>query len=800
MRTLTLIIILILSFSIISCQPDALGQWHPERKHYPRTMYKASDLPVIKERIKREPYKTLFDKVVGQADANPNLSGGSYNPSVEYTNSNIAKDAAFVYAITGDVKYRDKSVTTLKGLNYKIGMLTPDLFVKDIHIAEAIMGYCQALDMLLGAGIRNSDRKTIEDRLGKLVEDYFVKWANLTCMYYELSRNNHHTKTIGAIGMAAIVLNRHTMAKKWIDYAMTELGGDLEHIVTSDGACAEGPYYWEYGAVQVLPFVWAYHNFTGGKGERFVKRECDFIKLEDKGKEVFVEDYFKSPRLKAASDWMIKLRQPDGSSPGFDDANHTGYFGAMVASMYKDGTYSWDWLNAPAKPLFSEHCTDMAADIISSYDDRIIAVPPSYNPSLMLYEGGNVVFRSGWGVNDSYVLFLAEHGQARTAGGGHEHPDGLSFIYYDYGQLLALDSGYIKWEEHDLVNHGRNHNIVLVDGKGPEPAPLGLGAGGEDAFFTSFIPTHFFDYALAWTKHHDTMHTRALLFPWKRYLIVADELDTLSHFSHDYQLLFHGNGGGTTGGTFEQQPDGGVWINNKAKMKAVVASPEGTPSFRAYEDWHGLEYGQKLIHAVLESTVRGKDIRFLSVLYPADINMQFPKILTLPGIGNGSAILVDELNSISVTRLQAAGKRGEIWTMQSPAEYPAVPVFSSDADMAFIETDPGTGELKTMFLEDFSLLISGQEPIVVSSSRASITINYNPDIILGSILCKSECTVDFYAGKEPLGVSGQSVKGYMYIPGTGVTRVTFSGAGWFSIEMEYSIPLAQLLGLRPLIN
>jgi hypothetical protein len=264
--------------------------------------------------------------------------------------------------------------------------------------------------------------------------------------------------------------------------------------------------------------------------------------------------------------------------------------------------------------------------------------------------------------------------------------------------------------------------------------------------------------------------------------------------------LFHGNGGGTTGGTFEQQPDGGVWINNKAKMKAVVASPEGTPSFRAYEDWHGLEYGQKLTHAVLESTVSGKDIRFLSVLYPADINMQFPKILTLPGIGNGSAILVDELNSISVTRLQAAGKRGAIWTMRSPAEYPAVPVFSSDADMAFIETDPGTGELKTMFLEDFSLLISAQEPIVVSSSRASITINYNLDVILGSILCKSECTVDFYAGKEPIGVSGQSVKGYMYIPRSGVTRVTFSGAGWFSIEMEYSIPLAQLLGLRPLIN
>jgi hypothetical protein len=329
---------------------------------------------------------------------------------------------------------------------------------------------------------------------------------------------------------------------------------------------------------------------------------------------------------------------------------------------------------------------------------------------------------------------------------------------------------------------------------------LGLCAGGEDAFFTSFIPTNFLDYALAWTEHDDAMHTRALLFPWKRYLIVADELESLSHLPHDYQLLFHGNGGGTSGGTYDQQTDGGVWANSKAKMKAVVASPEGMPSFRAYEDWHGLEYDQKLTHTVLESTVRGKDIRLLSVLYPADINMQFPKILTLPGIGDGSAILVDELNSISVTRLQAAGKRGAIWTMQSPADYPAIPVFSSDADMAFIETEPVTGEIKTIFLEDFSLMVSGQKPIIVSSSMASIAINYNPDIILGSIFCKGECTVDFYAGKEPIDVTGQSVKGYVFIPETGVTTITFSGSGWFSIEMENNIQLAQLLGLRPLIN
>ena len=32
--------------------------------------------------------------------------------------------------------------------------------------------------------------------------------------------------------------------------------------------------------------------------------------------------------------------------------------------------------------------------------------------------------------------------------------------------MLALDAGYINFDNHDKVNKGRNHNVVLVDGKG----------------------------------------------------------------------------------------------------------------------------------------------------------------------------------------------------------------------------------------------------------------------------------------------------------------------------------------------
>ena len=47
--------------------------------------------------------------------------------------------------------------------------------------------------------------------------------------------------------------------------------------------------------------------------------------------------------------------------------------------------------------------------------------------------------------------------------------------------MLAIDPGYIRWEEHDRVRFGIDHNLIAVDGEGP-PVPNVFGVGGADGF------------------------------------------------------------------------------------------------------------------------------------------------------------------------------------------------------------------------------------------------------------------------------------------------------------------------------
>jgi hypothetical protein len=232
--------------------------------------------------------------------------------------------------------------------------------------------------MLLGADALNStERKTIEDRLGNITDKFFNNWAELICVAYEFARNNHHTKTASAFGMAAIVLNEHPMAKIWIDYAMNEVEADLNNLITPDGGYAEGPNYWTYSAVNVLPFAWAYRTFTGGQPEVFTDRPCYLSGLGQKGRAVTINDFFSDWKLKAVSEWMIKVRQPDGLTPPIDDSNMSGYFNAILSGVYGNGVFAWDWLTSSSY-LLSQSCADISVDIICIYDDSITPEKPSW--------------------------------------------------------------------------------------------------------------------------------------------------------------------------------------------------------------------------------------------------------------------------------------------------------------------------------------------------------------------------------------------------------------------------------------
>jgi hypothetical protein len=773
---------------MVSCRVKSVGPWHPERTTYPRTIYKASELDAIKARLGRFPYNELYNRVLYQAGRTPALPAEKFVPPTQYDNANIAKSAAFVFVVSGNDAYRQKAIDILKTVPQEFDTLTFELFDRDINIAEALMCYAQALDMLLGADAVNSaDRKTIEDRLGNITEKFFNNWAELICGAYEFARNNHHTKMASAFGMVAIVLNNHPMAKVWIDYAMNEVETDLNSLTAADGGYAEGPNYWTYSASNVLPFVWAYHLFNNGQAETFTDRPCYLSGLGQNGKSVVINDFISDWKIKALSEWMIKVRQPDGLTPPFDDSNLSGYYNAIVAGVYREGVFAWDWLTSSAY-LQSQNCADLSVDIICDYDDSITPVKPSWQPSMLMKEAGNAVMRSGWGADDTYVMFLAENGSARTNGYGHEHPDGLSFILYAMGKSLAIDSGYINYENHDLVRYAKNHNVILVDGKAPEPGMYT--SGGVDAFFKDFMTTPFMDYCSAYTEFSGIRHSRSLLFPDKRYLIVTDDVKNNGILLHMYNWLLHGNGGGSTGGTFTSVADGGLWVNGNAALRAVVVSPEGSLNLSSYDDYHGFDWGQEETHSVLRADIKSKNARYLAVLYPYATGTGEPEIKPLD-VTDGRAITIAEPENTVLVRVQAASKKGQSWSLDGISGKPEFPSLNSDAGL--IQISAGSdGTLNGVFLEDASGLMINGTSIISSESKIILALSFGEGIISGHVIAPSGTGLNLFTGGAPLSVEGDTVSGFVAEAG-GMTRITFSGQGDFTVYLSGSSILDKLM-------
>ena len=156
--------------------------------------------------------------------------------------------------------------------------------------------------------------------------------------------------------------------------------------------------------------------------------------------------------------------------------------------------------------------------------------------------GGDAVFRSDW--TETYLLLRGEHGRPRSSGLSHEHPDETSFLLYAAGEMLALDAGYINFENHGKVNRGANHNLVLVDGQGP-PLFTAQGqaiGGGNDAFIRDSFISDNGDYAEVHAAYSGVDFIRRMLFVDRHYFLLADALSSDKERAYEWRL--HGNGGG----------------------------------------------------------------------------------------------------------------------------------------------------------------------------------------------------------------------------------------------------------------
>ena len=627
---------------------------------HPSLLFSAGDIPTLKDRITRQPYSIWWKTVLDRANSIPTSIAD------ERTKARYAKSAAFAFLMTDDTVYAEKAKELL--LDMKFPPRGGDLG-EPHNEGEVVAIYAVAYDMLhnyLQGSPLTEIRKILAEEAQRLHKGLVIFEVNLGLKKIKLRLHetpdprdpgtlhldNWHVRAYGGLGLAAMALSDYTgednSPQQWSDRAFDLVTRSLWHQIDDvDGGYAEGPFYMRYAADVYLPYMFALKNLTG-------------------------VDLFFDPQIQKMHHWSLNQRMPNGRRPNTEDGHVDDWYGHYLSAVYPNGgVHRWDWENN-VNGLYTREFSEM--DAIAIFDDAVRAVEPDHGPTIFMPEAGDAVFRSDWSEDAVYMLLRGEHGTARAQGLGHEHPDEISFILYGGREMLALDAGYINFINHNKVNRGGNHNVIMVDGQGPPNIIVGEGVpgfekgasidGGKDAFIEETFTSEFVDYAEVRARYSGVDIRRNVMFVDKTYFVMGDELR--DDASHTYEWRLHGHGGGNGGGQYERKGTLAKWIRPKAELIAFMPPQDGLV-ISEKDMIHSFDYLQEPTHTMLQVEQSGKNVNFLTILYPREVAGTVPRFTGLT-VSGGKVVQMDHenvtdlswLHSPAATNIQFMGPDGVV--------------------------------------------------------------------------------------------------------------------------------------------
>lgn len=667
-------------------------QWPPAGASLerPRTLGAGADLDGVRSKLNDEPYRSWMQRMSARVrdgraqDPNDHLRGP------ERIKANAARSLAAFYMLDWTVvdgeptpfeTPEDREAAGAEAVALLESMYTESRIAvpppvggwdRDITTSEEIIMWASAYDALVGGGYSfdANEETVIRENLitltSALYENYKVpETAN---GFPVLHQNNHRSKVGLAFITAAIVLAEHEPEPedsraveyedpaKWAVYGFALIERILEYShLTEDGVYSEGPFYFRYTSQNLVPTARAWDAWTGGTPWPVAQSVSRVSPLRD-------------PRIVRATHWMLDVMLPDGSLAPYDDGNvgRRHYYGLSPIGDGDPAEMYWAWglqrdsqyLAAPyAYP--SDGNIELAPDAIFAFDDSIVPRVPEGSPTRIYDKGGVAVFRSGWEQDDIVAVVLGEHGVASSFGRGpdgdpvfpdsHEHAEPASFMFYAYGERLMLDPGYLEFWRRLDVNKPQDHNMILVDGRGPVDyleASNDWGTFNPDEEPPADGMAHL-DHSFDSTRADGVTVTteygageygalgaatieRRFVFASNRYLVIADRATSVeAGAEHVFSWRFHGNGGGQDAdgdipntGTFERNAVEARWHRDGASVLVATVSPNGAMTYDEGTSFHepGGRDGNRDVarssHAVWEASRMGSDVRALSVVFP----------------------------------------------------------------------------------------------------------------------------------------------------------------------------------------
>lgn len=519
----------------------------------------------------------------------------SYNPTFnqykewtwQLSRHNDLKHLAFVYRKT-------KNEEIAKGFARLI-----ESWIRQAVVAENAHGYETLCWRTIECGIRMGsnwpymlhafyETEAFSDDL--LIDFYKSIYEHGERLYCKYTTGNWLVMEMNGLAQIGILYPMFRKSKEWLDFALNKLELELKNQIYPDGFQIE--------------LSTTYHDVVINNYQRLMDIAIAY--------EIDLPDSFYDI-LEKASLVEIKLMMPNGYTPDIND----GFMKAV------------EELILPKTRLFPQN-KEMQWIISQGREGE----EPEENSFAFSY-AGLFVMRTGWGKDDIWALF-----DGGPFGRAHQHEDKLSILLYSKGKLILTEGGNYAYDDskmRDYVLSTRAHNTMLVEGKGQnrrknyhwEDQDI-----NKKADFTYRIQAEFdfveasYDEGYGDKGDISTTHTRSVYFlknpghGLSPFFIVVDRMKaekelyftSLWHMDTK-EILFQDNRVVSNELTI---------ITTKDNLHTNIISAQETPEWQGYRAL-STKQGDYAPTPTFTITVRGKEIRTVTLLYPDKAGCSFIK-------------------------------------------------------------------------------------------------------------------------------------------------------------------------------
>lgn len=500
----------------------------------------------------------------------------------------------------------------------------------DLDAAWILFGFSLAYNWV-GEYLEEDEREELKSKLilqGERI--YHFSIGNEGRWWSSGYWQNHNWICYAGLAAAGYALkDEYPMANEWTERAKDNFK-IVSKMMADDGSDYEGVVYWRYGT------IWMAIYFDLLKDQEGINlfEECSYMKNT-----FYYRLYQAAPNLEEIVNFGDCHDRRSGHSVAFYykiASEYKNSHAQYMANWVRDNIFWREAYESGVKPgVMPEAFLELLW-----FDDGIKPEDFSKLPTSKYFSDlGLVVVRNNWQEDGIHFSFKCSNGGGNkaweeahraflekkwhTLDTQHHHPDNNSFVLIGFNSFLAVDEGYSSKKK------TRDHNTVLVDGKGYE-------VDGKFDIYTQmeyeakaqildYMSKDGYTYAAGETgKVYEkelelNKYERKILYTGNDYFIIIDELE--SKLPHVYSWVLHSdtypklendvfvieNGPGK----LNVHPVYPAEFNYEMKEEGVVANPtSANPTLIIEEKFKVLS---------VENKEPQKNMRFINVLQPDSI-------------------------------------------------------------------------------------------------------------------------------------------------------------------------------------